>query len=345
MTSAILVLLLRTACSCSDFYMPTNNTEYRISVRTMDLGQDGGWNATATPRGLIRKQSKVPPPGAEPLVWTSKWGYVGFAAPKYGFPVNGAVGEAMNERGFSCGALALVPTVMPKCSTSLPNLHSDYVCQYAVEMWATVAEAKAGLGKLAIWGPLDNDVHWVFRDASGASLVLEFPADGTAHIHEDNNDGTNGFGIMTNEPPFEYHLLNAKHLAWKRALIRQAIPVPGSWYPEDRFMRVLMVKDTMPPPSSLQVAIAQAVAVLNTITVPMGSPPGTDSGKQSGELGLSDHSLFGVVRDHAEKTLYWRSAYGPSLTRLRLDDLDFAPGAQTRSVSVSAGAWYTDAQL
>ena len=28
------------------------------------------------------------------------------------------------------------------------------------------------------------------------------------------------------------------------ALARQAVPVPGSWYPEDRFMRVLMVKET-----------------------------------------------------------------------------------------------------
>ena len=134
------------------------------------------------------------------------------------------------------------------------------------------------------------------------SLVVETPADGTLHVHDDANDGVTGFGIMTNEPPFEYHIANAQHLAWKRTLVRQAVAVPGSWYPEERFMRVLMTKQAMPPPASLQHAVAQAVGVLNTITVPMGEPPGTDSGHHSVELGLADHSLWGVVRDHAYAT-------------------------------------------
>merc|ERR1712224_600131 len=110
-------------------------------------------------------------------------------------------------------------------------------------------------------------------------------------------------------------LANGRHLTWKRTLVRQAVAVPGGWYPEERFMRVLMVKEAQAPPTSLQVAVAQAVGVLNTITVPMGPVPGTDSGPHSAEMGLSDHSLFGVVRDHADKTMYWRSALNPSLTR------------------------------
>ena len=44
-----LVLLLRTAAvaGCSDWIM---DDEYGMSVRTMDLGMDGGWNLTAVPR-------------------------------------------------------------------------------------------------------------------------------------------------------------------------------------------------------------------------------------------------------------------------------------------------------
>ena len=187
---------------------------------------------------------------------------------------------------------------------------------------------------------------------------------GTLHMHDDPNDGKLGFGIMTNEPPFEYHLAkytpgeieprsnrdrgeieplppwghapypvtcvtadgqwsdpstrSARHLQWKRTLVRQAVTVPGTWYPEERFMRVLMVKQGMPPPKSMQTAVAQAVGVLNTITVPMGSPPGTDSGPTSVEHGDFDHSVFGVIRDHADPTFYYRSAYNPSLQRVRL---------------------------
>lgn len=215
------------------------------------------------------------------------------------------------------------------------------MCRWVLESFATVDEAKAELPKVAIWGagPDVALTHWVVRDASGASLVLEFP-DGTLHAHDDPNDGVRGWGIMTNEPPFEYHLAAAVHLGWKRTLARQAVPVPGSWYPEERFLRVLMVKETMQPPASTQQAVAQAVGVLNTVTVPMGAPPGTDSDADG-----ADHSLFGVVRDHASSILYWRSAANPSLQRLRLADVDFSPGAPVRSIAVDGGLWFRDASF
>lgn len=343
----MIALVTQLALGCSDFYMPIDNTSYRISVRTMDLGLDGGWNLTTVPRGFDRTQTFMPPVG-KPLSWTSKYGYLGFSSPKFGFPIDNAIGEAINEKGLSCGALALTPSKMTPPLADKANLHFSYMCQWAVEQFDHVAQVRAALeSDVNLWGhgtgKTKDYTHWVFRDATGMSLVVETPADGTVHLHDDANDGATGFGIMTNEPPFEYHIANAQHLAWKRTLVRQAVPVPGAWYPEERFMRVLMTKQAMPPPSSLQHAIAQAVGVLNTITVPMGMPPGTDSGPASAEMGLADHSLWGVVRDHAAPAVYWRSAYNPSLQRLRLADVDLSKGAAIRHVAVSAGAWFQDA--
>jgi len=331
---------------CSDFYMPTTNTSFRLSVRTMDLGIDGGWNLTSVPRGRVHSSAPQPPVGTA-LSWTSKHGYVGFSSPKFGFPVDGAIGEAINEKGLSCGALALVPSRMTAASADRPNLHMQYLCQWAVEQYVSVAEVRAALeNEVNLYGHGmggKDYTHWVLRDATGMSLVVETPRDGTLHLHDDANDDATGFGIMTNEPAFEYHIANAQHLAWKRTLVRQAVPVPGSWYPEERFIRVLMVKSAMPPPLSAQHAVSQAVGVLNTITVPMGSPPGTDSGPHSAEMGLADHTLWGVVRDHADPTVYWRSAYNPSLQRLRLADVDLTKGATMRSMAVATGPWFTDA--
>jgi penicillin V acylase-like amidase (Ntn superfamily) len=348
----MMLLSAAAGLGCSDFYMPTNGTQYRLSVRTMDLGLDGGWNITTHPRGVARTQSTTPPSGKS-LSWTTKYGYLGFSAPKYGFPVDGAVGESLNEKGLSCGALALTPSKMTPPSPTRPNLHMQYMCAWSVEQFETVAQVRRALAEdVQLWGhgELGADyTHWVFRDATGQSLVVEVPGDGpaagTLHMHDDPNDGKTGFGIMTNEPPFEYHLANAKHLQWKRSLVRQAVAVPGSWYPEERFMRVLMVKDTMPPPLDQQTAVAQAVGVLNTITVPMGAPPGTDSGPRSAEMGDFDHTVFGVIRDHQQPALYWRSAYNPSLQRLRLRDVDLAAGAQPKSLSVSSGPWFSEAIL
>jgi len=328
--------------------MPTNGTRYRLSVRTMDLGTDGGWVLSTFPRGQARTQVLRPPNGTA-FSWTSKYGYLGFTAPAHGFPSNNSIGEAMNEAGLSCGALALSPSRMPEASVTTPNLHLDNVCQYAVDNFATVAEVKEGLSKLNLWGNscvgslvyCRSYVHWVFRDASGKSLVLEYP-DAEPHFFDDVNDGVNTFGIMTNEPNFEYHLMNVQHLLWKRTLARQAVPVPGSWYPEDRFMRAYMVKSAMPLPTSSQEAVAYAVAALNVVTVPMGNPPGTDTGA-AWPAGHSDHSLWGCIRDHADKTFYWRSALNPSLQRVRIADVDLSPTASPRSLDVRTGPWFSDA--
>ena len=110
-------------------------------------------------------------------------------------------------------------------------------------------------------------------------------------------------------------------------------------------MRILMVKSAMPPPEDEQRAVAQAVAVLNTVTVPMGAVPGTDSGRTSAEMGVNDHTLWGVVHDHAKPAVYWRSAYNPSLQRLRLSDVDLEKGARSHTISVAAGPWYAEASL
>ena len=57
----------------------------------------------------------------------------------------------------------------------------------------------------------------------------------------------------------------------------------------------------------------------------------------------ADHSLFGVVRDHANRVVYWRSAINPSLQRLRLADADLATGATPRTLAVTSGPWFHDA--
>ena len=51
-----------------------------------------------------------------------------------------------------------------------------------------------------------------------------------------------GFGIMTNEPTYNWHVQSVQHYEWKRGLERQAVAVPGNFYPEERFLRTHMIK-------------------------------------------------------------------------------------------------------
>lgn len=65
---------------------------------------------------------------------------------------------------------------------------------------------------------------------------------GQKMIYLDLNDVKSGYGITTNEPYFDFHLQNINHYEWKRTLARQAVAIPGNFYPEERFLRVHMVK-------------------------------------------------------------------------------------------------------
>merc|ERR1712039_793905 len=184
--------------------------------------------------------------------------------------------------------------------------------------------------------------HWVFRDEHGRGLVVEF-LEGRTELYDDFNDGgKTGFGVFTNEPPFLWHLESVRHLQWKQSLARSAVDLPGSWYPDARFQRLHLVKSAMPEPASYQEAIMQTVHVLNTVTVPMGSQMGTDSGK--GE-GVGDHTQYAVIYDSKNKIMYWRTQVNQNLQRLRLADAGLEMNGSEQVIASQSPKlpWFNDA--
>ncbi len=219
-------------------------------------------------------------------------------------------------------------------------------CQWATALFSNVREVKDALGDVSIWGPEIMEEHFILRDASGASLVVEL-IDGKQRLYLDLNDGVTGYGVMTNEPQFDFHLTNIGHYEWKRDLTRQAIAVPGGYYPEDRFLRVYMTKegmdaDGLSDTNNYQMAFSLTSQVLNTVTVPMGKQYGTDTGTASGEGDNNDHTIFGIIRDHASPTIYWRDAGNPTFRRIRLQDIDLSIGAESKSLLMESGSYFID---
>ncbi|OLQ01890.1 Ribonucleoside-diphosphate reductase large subunit [Symbiodinium microadriaticum] len=295
--------LLLGSSACSNFVM---NNDYGISVRTMDLGSIPrlGWSLLAVPAGL-------------PGLRSSKYGYLGFAATILGVIEENYLFGGMNDAGLSCDAQTLLGSKYPDAAAGKDNMEAILLCRWALEGFATLDEIQEGLKSVQFTEfALVGGLHWVLRDATGKGLVVEF-LDGEMVTREDRNDGDSTFGIMTNEPPFDWQLKAIQHLKWKEGLARTAVAMPGAWYPEDRFQRIFQVKRGMPVPKSYQEAVMQAVHVLNTVTVPMGLQLGTDSGKHSGE-GSGDHTQWGVIYDHVQKSIYWRSSSNHNLQRSRI---------------------------
>ena len=161
-------------------------------------------------------------------------------------------------------------------------------------------------------------VHFIVRDAKGQGLAVEF-MDQSTKLYDDLNDGgEHGYGVFTNEPPYQWQLANVRHFRWKQSLARESTVVPGNWYPDERFLRIHLVKSAMPTPQSYQEAVQHALHVLNVITVPMGLQMGTDSGFGEGQ---ADHTHYGHIYDHRNATLYWRHQTNLQLERVRLADV------------------------
>lgn len=314
------------------------NNDYGLSADTMDLGSDPygtgsyQWMIITRPQGMQGLRS-------------SRFGYVGFVGKLQSILQDTLVADGMNTAGLTCDAHTLLGSKHPGRNESLDNVDSGYICQWALEGYGSVADLKAALGGMNFVEAKDpnfQDQHWVFRDAHGQSLVIEFLA-GRMEVYDDFNDGgKTGYGVFTNEPPFLWQVEAVRHLQWKQSLARSAVEMPGSWYPEARFQRLHLVKSGMPKPGSYQEAIMQTVHVLNTVTVPMGSQIGTDSGK--GE-GAGDHTQYAIIYDSKNKIIYWRTQVNQNLQRLRLEDAGLEKGGQEQVMNTQSPQlpWFNDA--
>ena len=82
--------------------------------------------------------------------------------------------------------------------------------------------------------------------------------------------------------------------------------------------------------------------MLNSVTVPPGAQLGTDS--SAGE-GAGDHTMWGVIYDHRNRTVYWRTEQNQNLQRLRLQDAQLAAGAARGSLPFAQNdlPWFHDA--
>ncbi|RYY73512.1 linear amide C-N hydrolase [archaeon] len=235
------LLFLGQAMACTDFYM--NFTDHRLSARTVDLGLTSNWTITAWPRAkravdiLANKIAGWSAPLAT-IGFTANW----FGDDVYGFP--SLFGDALNEKGVSCSLQSLVGTQYEDRADDKLNIFAGLFCHFVASNYGDVMTLKKDLDNIRIWGPDVLAQHFAVRDVQGNSLIIECMG-GRKRVYLDTNDGVTGYGIMTNEPTFDWHLENIAHYTWKRTLSRQAIATPGNFYPEERFLRVHMIKAGM----------------------------------------------------------------------------------------------------
>lgn len=175
----------------------TFQTKDHYFGRNLDLEYHYSESVTYTPRNyLFRFRNGT--------VLARHYAMIGMATVSKDYPL---YYEATNEKGLSLAGLNFPGNAVyqPK-DPQKENLAPFELIPWLLGRCATVSEALERLQNVSLWNiPFSKEfpvspLHWLLADRE-RSVVLEPMADGLK-IHE------NPIGVLTNNPPFDYHMHN-----------------------------------------------------------------------------------------------------------------------------------------
>ncbi len=189
-----------------------------ITARSMDWYEDLGSDLWAFPKGMERDGGL----GEGSIEWTSKYGSITLS----GYDVGTA--DGMNDAGLVANLLYLAEAdYATRTGDGKPKLSVGAWAQYALDNYATVAEAVIGLSDepfVMIAPALPNGkaagLHLSLSDKRGGSAIFEY-VNGKLVVHHGGE-----YTVMTNSPTYDEQLAltvgSAEWEAQKDALEKMA---------------------------------------------------------------------------------------------------------------------------
>lgn len=275
-----------------------------ITARSMDWKVDVQTNLWIFPRGMKRSGEA----GPNSIKWTSKYGSV-IAS---GYEISTT--DGMNEKGLMANVLWLVESQYPKFDQTKPGLTIAAWAQYALDNFATVAEAVEAL-RLEPFTIVTDAVpgqdrlatlHLSLSDASGDSAIVEYIG-GKQVIHHGRQ-----YQVMTNSPTFDQQL--ALNAYWKE--IGGTVFLPGTNRASDRFARASFYVNAIPKSEDPVVALASVFSVIRNASVPFGINTPDQPNISS--------TRWRTVGDHKRKLYFFESALTPNTFWVDLKAIDFS---------------------
>jgi penicillin V acylase-like amidase (Ntn superfamily) len=291
-----------------------------VVARSMDWAEDPGTNLFCFPRGMKRDGAA----GPNSIAWTSKYGSVVCAF----YEVSTV--DGMNERGMVANVLYLVESNYGKSDGKKPTLSIAAWAQYALDNYATVAEAVESLSKepFVIVAPTLPDGHLgqghlALSDPSGDSAIFEY-LDGKLHVHHGRQ-----YQVMTNSPAYDQQL--ALNTYWEQ--IGGLAMLPGTNRAADRFARASFFIKTIPQTDDPKKAVASVFSVIRGVSVPLGLTTPSQPNIAS--------TVWRTLYDHKNKVFYFDSATSPTVFWTPLADLDFKAGAPVKKLTLTGDKTYS----
>lgn len=255
--------------------------------------------------------------------WKSRYAFVGVMS--FGQPF---VSDGMNEKGLAGGALYFpdyAGYTPPAEAGSRTALGPWEFVTWVLSNFATVAEVKAALANVAIIdlpAPAVNftlPFHFPFHDATGASIVIE-PVGGKLNVYD------NPLGVLTNSPPFDWHLTNIRNYVKISPVAADPLKIggkifapfgqgsgllgiPGDPTPPSRFIRALGYAASAKQAPNGPEGVRLVEHIMNNFDIPIGF---IDSAAKGGELEFTQWTSVADLR--AKK--YYIKSYQDQVMRL-----------------------------
>ncbi|VVE90507.1 choloylglycine hydrolase family protein [Pandoraea bronchicola] len=325
---AVLPVLLvsNVALACTSFILNTSDGG-RVYARTMEFAFPMKSDLILIPRGFALNATL---PGKEHRAeWHGRYAAIGMNG--LGLP---SLVDGMNENGLAGGILYFPGfaqyTKQPDANGRQMMAPWDFLT-WALTNFASVAEVKAALPKIALVDMKQADmgivppVHFTLHDRTGASIVIE-PIHGELKVYD------NPIGVLTNSPPFEWHMINLRNYlnlttadaptkeigGVKLAPLGQGSGlqgIPGDTTPPARFIRAIGYTISVQRVPSGDPGVRLAEHVANSFDIPKGWVKTT-------EADAPEYTQWTVFADLKRLRYYIKTYDNPVLRGVGFDGMD-----------------------
>lgn len=325
------IFLISSGYACTRaLYSGAENTV--ITGRSMDWSEDMGSDIWVLPRGIQRTGEA----GPNSPHWEAKYGSV--VTSVYGI----ASADGMNEKGLVMNLLYLAESDYGKPNVTNPPMSISLWGQYALDNFATVAEAVQTMQAtpfylltISLPNGDGSQLHLSLSDSTGDSAIFEYVA-GKLVVHHGKE-----YRVMTNSPTYTQQL--ALNTYWQS--IGGTVFLPGTNRAADRFARASFLINSIPKSldksyiqgipqhSYANQAVASVLSVLRAVSVPLGITTPNEPNIAS--------TLWRTISDQKNLVYYFDSSTRPNTFWIDLHQLNFTKGASVLKLDMAQGQIYS----
>lgn len=320
--------------TCTAFQVKAEDGS-QVYGRSMEFELRLNSNLLIVPQGI--EYTGTLSTGAPGLTWKTKYGLVGMnqnIEPRF-------VSDGMNEKGLVVAALYLAgysEYQKEEAEKASSSLGAGELPTYLLSTCSTIKEVKEQIEKVRVvaqpipaLGNFVVPLHFYICDATGNTIVVEY-IKGECHIYD------NPLGVLTNSPPFPWHLANLGNYvnlspdniselplsSWKVKNGSEGtglLGLPGDYTPPSRFVRAALFSQWAQNKKSGIDAVGTCFHILDTFTIFDGIIRPDPAKKSS--IPTSSITQWVVVHNMSEKKTYFKTYENQLIQMVDLKKIDF----------------------